>query len=118
MEILDLPSRNQVKFLDRAPFLRAFEHAMLTARQFQMFQKEEATNDEKNWRQWPSYPKLVDFSTGHPNYQDSAVSYEFWLSDEDREVDDKQDKANMERRERLLKVTKVSAPISESTTNP
>jgi len=118
MEILDLPSRNQVKFLDRAPFLRAFEHAMLTARQFQMFQKEEATNGEKNWRQWPSYPKLVDFSTGHPNYQDSAVSYEFWLSDEDREVDDKQDKANMERRERLLKVTKVSAPISESTTNP
>jgi hypothetical protein len=51
MEILDLPSRNQVKFLDRAPFLRAFEHAMLTARQFQMFQMEEATNDEKNWRQ-------------------------------------------------------------------
>jgi hypothetical protein len=118
VEILDLPSREQVKFLDRAPFLRAFEHAMLTAHQFRSFRKEEETNDEKNWRQWPSYPKLLDFSTGHPNYQDSAASYEFWLNAEEREVDDMQDKYNMERRERLEKVTKALVQQTESTINP
>jgi hypothetical protein len=34
LHILNMPSRSQVKFLNRDPFLRAFERAMLTAHKF------------------------------------------------------------------------------------
>jgi hypothetical protein len=105
MEILDLPNRNQVKFLDRAPFLRAFEHAMLMSHQLQVLRKEEETSEVKKGAQWPIYPQAVDgYLRDHPTYQELPISYDSWLNHEDREADMKQYKADMERRERLEKI--------------
>jgi hypothetical protein len=62
MHILNTPHRTQVKFLARAPFLRAFEHAMLVAHQTRALRKEEdySTDEVAKGIQWPGYPGQVD----------------------------------------------------------
>lgn len=114
MHILNLPDRSQVKFLDRGPFLRAFEHSMLTARQFQVLRKEEDGDKEvRGGLQWPNYPPAASgYKREHPLYQEAPTSYKDWLKTEDRNGEDELEKCNLKLQERLLKVIRtVGEPI-------
>jgi hypothetical protein len=111
MHILNTPHGTQVKFLARAPFLRAFEHAMLIAHQSWALRKEEGnSNDEvRKGVQWPGYPGQVSgYKREHPLYHEELMSYEEWLKTEDREFDDEVEKWNAKAQQRFLGLTKVA----------
>ncbi|KAN0108269.1 hypothetical protein V8E51_008011 [Hyaloscypha variabilis] len=109
MQILNMPHRNQVKFLGRDLFLRAFEHAMLTAHQFQVLRKLEDANEAINrGLQWIPYPPQAEgYKRDHPLYEEVQVSYEDWLKTEDRKLEDETEKCSMMVQERSLEVVRA-----------
>ena len=111
MHILNTPHGTQVKFLARAPFLRAFEHAMLVAHQTWALRKEEAFSNDEVTRgvQWPGYPgQVIGYKREHPLYHEELMSYEEWLKTEDRDLDDEVEKWNAKAQQRFLGLTKVA----------
>lgn len=111
MHILNTPHRTQVKFLARAPFLRAFEYGMLISYQTLALRKEEDYSNDESMRgiQWPGYPRQVDgYKREHPLYHEELMPYEEWLKTEDREFDDEVEKWNAKAQQRFSVVTKVA----------